>query len=147
MNNALSSYIKIVFENSDSGNNKTGTATMPSDPAQVNADNPIEAKGKGNFAKVGSYMAVKNIAKSAINYGASNIGKFTGSNYAQAQVDTAMQLVGYGAMIAANPLLGSIAVATDLIFKGVDKAYDRYWEKQEINQQRARYGMDTLGRS
>lgn len=133
---------RLVLEN---GEEETSTPSNNSDPKQggkPNAKNPVSPLGK--FSKLAGVAIAANTAKQVGGFAISNVGKFTGSSYAQSRVDTGMAIAGYTAQIAASPIMGSISLITSLATKLFNDSFDRRMERLELNQQRARVGLTPL---
>lgn len=143
MSKVVSSTYKIYFYNETS---EQSTPTAPQPEAEIQQTDPTTPKGgKAKQAKKLAGAAILgNTARQAYSYATSNIGKFTGSTALQSKVDTASQVIGYGLQIAANPIAGSVSLVTNLVIKLVDEMYNRKWERIELNQKRARVGMEVL---
>lgn len=90
---------------------------------------------KSNLAAAGVYVAM-----GTANYVTSNIGKWSGDQRIQANIDNAKRLAGYGMALATNVYLGLAVIGVDAATSVANYMYDRQWENIRSSQAKARNG-------
>lgn len=111
-------------------------------PSTTNPATPTSAAGTTRTA-IAANLAI-NAAKSTANYVTSNIGTWTGNQYAQKKADQTMKIIGMAAMVAANPALGIANIALQGTFDIIDTVIQRRWERKDYERQMARYGLGSF---
>ena len=125
--------------------NRNGDDGNPNTPNQQNQDNTKPGGGAGK--KSAAMATALYVASRAKDYATSRVQMFTGSSAKQAYVNSALKLVGYGAAIVANPILGTTALAFDLATSAIDYGYAVKMERVELEQRQRLLGALSYGRS
>lgn len=136
--------IEIVLNNDGSANGNGG--------GNGNNSNPNKESNPGNSNQSATdllkkFAPVVIAGKTMINFATSNIGTFTGNSRLQDQVNFGMKVIGYGAMIAANPVMGSVALGTDILTSAISYNFNQKWKDREIEQARYKTGYSATNRS
>jgi hypothetical protein len=119
----------------------TGTSTISAgNVSQNNPNKPINQSARENKKASVLTTASHMVLMRSINYTTSNVGKWTGSNRLQNQINTTKQLIGYGVAFAVNPILGAVTVAMDGFTNVIDYAYEDKWNRIKSEQAQARSG-------
>lgn len=119
----------------------TGTSTISAgNVSQNNPNKPINQSAKENKKASVLTTASHMVLMRSINYTTSNVGKWTGSNRLQNQINNTKQLIGYGVAFAVNPVLGAVTVAMDGLTNVIDYAYEDKWNRIKSEQAVARSG-------
>lgn len=79
--------------------------------------------------------------KDGIQFAANNVGTYTGNTVLQNKVNLGMKAVGYGMMIAANPVLGSLNLLSNMVFNSLEHSQKKNEEDNALEQLRARAGV------
>jgi hypothetical protein len=134
-------------------NNPKARTAQPSEVTEPGMKYSSEASKLSllNAANSAPVIAAKyGIVKTA-SYVYNNIGKFTGDSTAQSRADLTMKILGYGVLIAKNPVVGIMKLTGDFIQHSVEYNYQRVWDgfaEAEIGRRTgvARYGRSRGGR-
>lgn len=104
----------------------TGDPTNPQDPGTTpQPEDPTQNKGeKGKEGKTMTQMVGAYIGKQALDMATSRVGQATHSSLMQQKMNSVLKIGVYGGLIAANPILGGLALATDLISSSIDYTYN-----------------------
>lgn len=104
-------------------------------------------KESSDFKKATSFVIAKQIGKNIVNFASSRVETYTGNPQAQANVNMAMKMVGYGIGFATNPVLTAIALGTDIITQWADTAYQHKWEMIGLDDRNSLLGGLSYGRN
>ncbi len=104
-------------------------------------------KESSDFKKATSFVIAKQIGKNIVNFASSRVETYTGNPQAQANVNMAMKMVGYGIGYATNPVLTAIALGTDIITQWADTAYQHKWEMIGLDDRNSLLGGLSYGRN
>ncbi len=104
-------------------------------------------KESSDFKKATSFVIAKQIGKNIVNFASSRVETYTGNPQAQANVNMAMKMVGYGIGFATNPVLAAIALGTDIVTQWADTAYQHKWEMIGLNDRNSLLGGLSYGRN
>ena len=135
--------IEIVLNSEGSSSN--GNGDTPATPS-----NPESNPGTGNKSTkelLKKFAPAVVAGKNMINFATSNIGTFTGNARLQDQVNFGLKTIGYGAMIAANPAIGLVALGTDIATSAITYNFNQKWKDREIEQARYKAGYSAVNRS
>ncbi|MBQ3597470.1 MAG: hypothetical protein II988_06655 [Clostridia bacterium] len=140
----MDTNINIIFSNQQGGGSESdpespGVTPHPEAPEQT------KKKQKEPDSFDAKAMALY-VGKQALTMVTSRVGVMTRSNVKQAQVNTAMKMVGYGVMIAKNPVLGILAIGVDTVNSLLDYEEASRVEGRRLSVLRARAGMSNRGR-
>lgn len=113
----METNINIYLHDPDNGN-----ATDPKDPGTTpDANNPTKNKGEqGKSALTVAKVAGVYVAKQGLQMATSRVGQVTRDSLRQQQVNAGFKVGAYTALIVANPLMGGLALAADLISSNAD---------------------------
>ena len=131
---------KVIFDKNDQRGTGEQSSANPMPAGVPDAQNPTMAKG--GVKQVAGLATVAHIGKQAMNYATSHVEVYTGSASKQAQVNGVMKLAGYGAAFAANPVLGAVALATDVITKVLDYNHSKNREQVALAEASRRAGVN-----
>ena len=137
----MDSTVRYVIDINLNGEADGGSPTTPDKKQNGNKTKPKKEKEPIELA-VGLQ-----IAKTAKDYATSRVEMFTGSNSAQTYVNNNLKLIGYTMAIAANPILGSVALGLDLATSTADYLYSLKMETVQLEQQKRLLGALSYGRS
>lgn len=104
-------------------------------------------KESSNFKKATSFIIAKQIGKNIVNFASSRVETYTGNPQAQANVNMAMKMVGYGIGFATHPVLTAIALGTDILTQWADTSYQHKWETIGLNDRNSLLGGLSYGRN
>ena len=104
-------------------------------------------KESSDFKKATSFVIAKQIGKNIVNFASSRVETYTGNPQAQANVNMAMKMVGYGIGFATNPGLTAIALGTEIITQWADTAYQHKWEMIGLDDRNSLLGGLSYGRN
>ena len=140
----MDTNINIIFSNQQGGGSESdpespGVTPNPEAPEQT------QKKQKETDSFDAKAMAIY-VGKQALTMVTSRVGVMTRSNVKQAQVNTAMKMVGYGVMIAKNPVLGILAIGVDTVNSLLDYEEASRVEGRRLSVLRERAGMSSRGR-
>ncbi len=141
----MDTNINIIFSNQQGG----GSESDPEVPgATPNPEAPEETKkgGKEKDNSFNSKAIALYVGKQALSMVTSRVGVMTRSNVKQAQVNTAMKMVGYGVAIAANPVLGILAMGVDFINSSLDYKEKGRVEERRLSVLKERAGLTNRSR-
>lgn len=112
----------------------------PLDPSAQS--NPLKLeKDQGDVKRAVITSGIQKTAASIFSYGVSNLGRMTGDYVLQDNVQSFLQISGYAAIVIANPVIGSIYIATDLMLRSISESADRIIRNREVELLRMRTGM------
>jgi|LGVF01.2.fsa_nt_gb hypothetical protein len=106
-----------------------------------------DAKTRSEIIKAGAISGALLIGKEAWSFATSNIGKYTGDAKLQQKVNKALEYVGYSALIAASPVIGSISLIASKTNDLLDLQYQRKWDNIQANVNADRLGRSATSRS
>ncbi len=140
----MDTNINIIFSNQQGG----GSESDPESPGVTpNPEAPEQTKKKQKETDSFDAKAMAlYVGKQALTMVTSRVGVMTRSNVKQAQVNTAMKMVGYGVMIAKNPVLGILAIGVDTVNSLLDYEEASRVEGRRLSVLRERAGMSSRGR-
>lgn len=119
-----------------------GTPASPSAP-EITSETPNAPQNqKGGVGKIAAVNFAIGMAKQGVQLGASQVGFITGSSYAQDKVSAGLKVAGYGAMFAANPLIGFSALTLDIISNTIQYNQKRWEEELRIGRIMGRSGSE-----
>ena len=127
----MNNTINIWFRGEQDGS--VSSPESPGGQADINSPEKNNAGKKTTGAMSTGKAVGMYLGKQAFSYATSHIGEWTQNTHLQNKVNSATKMLGYGVAIATNPIMGSIALATDLITSNID-----YYVK-------GRREMNTLG--
>lgn len=121
-----------------------GGGTVGVDTSSIGAEDATEkqkrvTKTAADGMGIAKLVGVQ-IGKKALQYATSNYGNLTGDYITQTHITEGLEIGGYVGMIAARPLLGTIAVATTVGIKAVNRAIEVRKSEQEAIVLRERVG-------
>lgn len=144
----MSVIIKIELH----GNNSS-TSNSFSDPTLMNSGgvnyNPLESREVKtpttmmNKAKVAAISAATMAGRQAINYATSNVGKWTGNSHNQTVVNNIGQMVGFGALAYANPIVAGVTAAMTIGTTVADNFYEQSWDRARSTNAYQRAGYSS----
>lgn len=108
--------------------------------ARVFQSQTVTQAAAQNTAATKGMVVASTIASGAFNYVTSNVGKYTGSQMAQQNVNNAMTLVQTGAMFFINPALAISNIGLQIATTAIDEAFRKSQESVGLSQARARAG-------
>ena len=132
--------IKLNSEGSSSGESLNNSPINPG----ANNNPSSKSSSKGTISKFAPLLA---IGHNAINFATSNVGMFTGNEKLQEEVNYGLKMIGYGGMIAINPIMGAIAVGTNYISSAITYGFNQKWKNIELEQARYKVGYSSTNRS
>lgn len=141
----MDTNINIIFSNQQGG----GSESDPKSPGVTpNPEAPEQTEKKGNEKEetFDTKAIALYVGKKALSMVTSRVGVTTRSSVKQAQVNTAMKMVGYGVAIAKDPVLGLLAVGVDTVNSILDYDEARKTEGRRLSVLRERAGMSNRGR-
>lgn len=118
-------YLKDIEDSNPTNPQDPGTTPQPEDPTKNKGDQ--DKKDKNIALMTGAYLG-----KQAINFATARVGQATHSTLMQQKINSAGKLVAYGAMIAANPMMGVAALGVDLITSSIDYAHNKNNERTSM---------------
>lgn len=135
--------INIYLHDSDNSN-----VTSPKDPGTTpKPNNPTENKGEQGQGNRVSTMAIgAYIGKQALSMASSRVGQVTHSSLMQQKTNAFNKMIVYGIAIAKNPIMGTLALTTDLISSQLDYSYNVKQEQNGMSVINARAG-NSVNRS
>lgn len=92
-----------------------------------------------------SILVGKMVAGNIANYCTSNVGKYTGNQHNQSQINNAQTAVGLAVTAYANPIIAGIQVATRIGTTMVDYSWEQKWNTRETRQKMYRMGFTNSG--
>lgn len=127
--------------------NVSGSTTKPTigtsvKDVQAKADttqNALSVKAMKNIAAGGALLL------QAVRYVSGNVGKWTGNSHTQAVVNNGMEMVGYGMMIHANPIIGLSALGFKVATTAIDYQFESQNDKYTSERRLARAGFNSAG--
>ena len=128
---------RIIIEGEDTGDNGANSNPIPEGEYQVKRTSKIK-----QARTVSGVVVLGQIAKNTLNFAVSNTGNYTGNSVMQNKVNAGMQMLGYGMQIAANPVLGTVNVLSNLLFKGIEYNQKKSEEANALSQARERAGVN-----
>ena len=102
-----------------------GTPAEPTTPAKSPTASNAAPKAGAAKSQLGTMAVGAYLAKQSFSIASSRVGQYTRDSQLQSQVNAGLQLLGYAGMIAANPVMGSIAVGLSLTTQMIDYNFKR----------------------
>ncbi|MBQ8426558.1 MAG: hypothetical protein IJX16_07575 [Clostridia bacterium] len=141
----METNINIIFSNQQGGGSESDPET-PGVTPNPEAPEETQKKPKEKDNSFNSKAIALYIGKQALSMVTSRVGVMTRSNVKQAQVNTAMKMVGYGVAIATNPVLGILAIGVDTINSALDYSEKARVEERRLSVLRERAGASNRSR-
>ena len=120
--------------------NKTSTNENGSVAVASANKTGVTETGKENSSSVKATTIATLVATRAFNYMTSNVGKWTGSQHTQNNVNKVMQVGAIGMTALINPWMALITSAIQIGTTSLDNWYEEKWDKKVSNQAKAKAG-------
>lgn len=128
----------IISDKTNQGNTIINESGTPQVAAQRQVPTTETGATNNTNAKITTIATL--VATQTFNYMTSNIGKWTGSQARQNDVNKLMTGIGLGVALYANPYLALATAAIKIGTTAFDNYYENKWDKRESNQARAKAG-------
>jgi len=125
-------------------------AQNPSDEILEPTGAPVKEDEVAKFDKLKKGALVGGVVlagKEAFNFATTSVERYTGDAKLQQNINFGLELVGYGALIAVNPVVGSISFIAKIGNDFAEHQYQRKWDDIEASVNRERLGRTVTGRS
>jgi hypothetical protein len=130
---------KIIVEFTGDGGGSLPGPTEVKAPGQQSS--PTQIPKSPTAAKQAALTTMlQRSAKQIMSYTIGNVGNFTGDYMAQNQINNAMEIAGYVAMIAVNPIVGVPAAVASVGFKAYNQQLQYKRSDREASRMRELYG-------
>jgi len=90
-------------------------------------------------------LAAASMTMQVVKYGISNVGKWTGNSHNQAVINNGMQMLGYGFMLAKNPIMGGVTLGVQIGLTSFDYSLELKGERIASERRLARAGFSSSG--
>lgn len=118
-------YLQVADNGDPTNPQDPGTTPQPEDPTKNKGEKGKESKGMSQV--VGAY-----IGKKALEMATSRVGQASHSSIKQQKMGSILKIGVYGGLIAANPVLGGLALATDLISSSIDYSHNSTQDARSV---------------
>lgn len=116
--------IKVIISD-ETGREQVEIGTGGPAPNENVSNKQVKANDKNNMiAAAGTYAAMR-----TLSFVTSNIGKYTGDQRLQSNINKAKQISSYGVAFATNVYLGAALVALDGASSFADYMWERKWDE------------------